>query len=89
MIIQKDFFAKEYKRLTIGIDMDDVCNNFMGALLDVYNKEYNDNIQLDDITSWDFQHLLKPECKNVFKEFCDTAFMINLECDYIQGKLAA
>lgn len=65
--------------MRIGIDIDDtITTNFTQTLLDLYNKKYNDNLSLSDITDYDLQRFLKPECEDVFAEFIDEAFIMSL-----------
>ncbi len=46
------------------IDMDEVLVDFLGPLLDKYNKRYDKEMVLDDIKSWD----LPQEMINIFLE---------------------
>jgi 5'-nucleotidase len=39
--------------LKIGIDLDDTINNLVFVWLSRYNSDYNDNLKIDDIKSWD------------------------------------
>lgn len=66
------------RRLAIGVDMDEVINDMIAKLIDAYNEKYFDNVKYSDLTTYDFFHLLKPECVNPFKEFCSYSFMIDL-----------
>lgn len=38
--------------MRIGIDCDDVLNNLVEFWLSRYNSDYNDNIKIEDIKSW-------------------------------------
>lgn len=65
--------------MRIGIDIDDtITTNFTQTLLDLYNKKYNDNLSLSDITDYDLQSFLKPECEDIFAEFIDETFIMSL-----------
>ena len=68
------------KRLTIGIDLDDTLNCLSNRWIDVYNKEYSDNLPLTDIKSWDIANYVKPECgKDIFKFLHIPGFFRNLD----------
>lgn len=62
----------------VGIDLDDVCWEFVRPLLKNYNLRYNDNVSYEDITDWDIHQFLKPECKNIFQEFVTEDFFKEL-----------
>ena len=64
--------------MTILCDIDEVANNLIQKILIEYNKKYNDNLTIEDITSWYIQDFLKPECKNIFAEFCTNEFLASL-----------
>ena len=34
----------------IGVDCDNVINNLVESIIDVYNKDYNDNLSVADIS---------------------------------------
>lgn len=57
------------QRYTIAIDLDDTLYDFVGLLLEDYNKKYGDYIRKEDVTDWDIHQFLKPECESIFKEF--------------------
>lgn len=63
--------------LTVAIDIDDVIWDFVTPLLRNYNLRYNDNVHKEDIIDWDIHQFLKPECKNIFKEFVTPEFITN------------
>ena len=46
----------------IAVDLDGVLNNLNEVWLNRYNKDYNDNLTLNDWKSWDISKLVKPEC---------------------------
>ncbi len=50
------------KKLTILIDMDSITCDLMEAWLGKYNEDYNDNVTIDDIKSWDTHKYVKKEC---------------------------
>jgi len=48
--------------MNIFCDIDDTLLNFIPTLLEVYNADYNDNLTKDDITDWQLDLFVKPEC---------------------------
>lgn len=48
--------------LTIGVDVDDVIYNLLKEWLARYNRDYNDNLTIEDIHAWDMTLFVKPEC---------------------------
>lgn len=59
--------------LKIAFDMDNTIFNFMEVLLKEYNKKYSDNIQISDLTEYDFSDKIKISSKQFFKEFATNA----------------
>lgn len=66
------------KSVIIGVDLDDVCWEFVAPLLKKYNLMYDDNVEYEDITDWDIHKFLKPECKNIFRELATEGFFEEL-----------
>ncbi len=53
---------------TILIDVDGTIADIHTVWLDMYNKEYGDNMTVDQITKWEMHELVKPECgKGIYK----------------------
>jgi 5'-nucleotidase len=50
------------RSLRIGIDVDEVVASLHQPWIEAYNRTYNDRMTVEDITDWDIQHLVKPEC---------------------------
>jgi 5'-nucleotidase len=64
----------------IGIDCDDVLNCLVEKWLQDYNIEYNDNLQKEDIKSWDIVSYTKPECGDkIYKFLGQPNFFRNLD----------
>jgi 5'(3')-deoxyribonucleotidase len=64
---------------SIGIDLDSTLNNLDTVWLEVYNKEYNDNLTVKDLTSWDIASIVKPECgQKMFDYLLEPGFFKNL-----------
>lgn len=76
---KKFYKDNKNKRMTILCDVDEVVNNLIEALLAKYNAKYNDYITIADIVEWDISKAIKPECKNIFKEFCTDEFFKTLK----------
>lgn len=70
--------VKKISKLTIGIDIDETINNQISEILKLYNKKYDDNLIINDITDYSIHKFLKPECNNVFKEFCTNKLLKSL-----------
>jgi 5'(3')-deoxyribonucleotidase len=45
--------------MRLVIDMDEVIVDFMGPLIDIYNKRFKSDITLEDITSWELPRDMK------------------------------
>ena len=75
-------------------DLDGVCCNLMKKWLAVYNRDYNDHLRPEDITSWDWESFVKPECgKRIYHYLNRPGFFADLEpiegCVESLGRLAA
>lgn len=68
-------------RMTIMIDLDDVVWDFVGTLIEKYNKKYDDSIEKSDINDWKISKFLNPKCENIFKEFVCEDFFKELTID--------
>lgn len=56
------------RKLRILLDMDGIVVNLLDDWLYHYNREYDDNVTREDITSWDVHKYVKPECgKNIYR----------------------
>lgn len=64
----------------LAVDQDDVLAVLLEAWVKAYNKDYDDNLKLEDITSWNISKLVKPEAKEDIYHYLDVpGFMENLE----------
>ena len=43
-------------------DLDGVCCDLASKWLAVYNRDWHDTLSLDDITEWEWDRFVKPEC---------------------------
>lgn len=48
--------------MNILVDIDGVVADTHAALLTLYNKDYDDDLRVEDITSWEMHHFVWPEC---------------------------
>lgn len=53
--------------------------DFAGEILKRYNLKYSDHIRKEDITDWDIHKFLNPKCKNIFDEFVNEEFFLDLQ----------
>lgn len=51
------------RKLRIGFDLDNVINNLAETLIEVYNRDANDNLTLDQITKYKIDNFTKPGYK--------------------------
>lgn len=60
----KGWAGKPMKKETkiIFVDVDDVCARLSEVWLGRYNKDYNDNLTDKDLTDWNIDKFVKPEC---------------------------
>ena len=56
-------------RPKIIIDVDGVLSNTHLPWLNLYNAEWDDNLQIKDITKWEMHELVKPECGKLIYEY--------------------
>lgn len=55
-------------RLIVGVDVDGTVADIHTPWLSLYNSDYGDNLQLDQITDWGIHKFVKPECgKDIYK----------------------
>jgi len=45
--------------MRIGIDLDDTINNLVNKWIEIYNQDYNDNLKIEDIKTWDIADYTK------------------------------
>lgn len=70
---------EENKRPIVALDLDEVViEGFVEGLLNQYNDEYFDRLRIEDITDYQIDKFLKPECKFFFKEFATKTFFKQL-----------
>lgn len=55
--------------MKIGVDLDNTLFNTVENALSYYNKDYNDNINLEDITEYDMDKKLKIPTRDFFKKY--------------------
>ena len=58
------------RKLRLIFDLDAIIANLLDSWLEWYNQAYDDDLIIDDLTSYHLEDHVKPECgKNVFKFF--------------------
>lgn len=61
-------------------DLDGICCNLVKKWLAVYNRDYHDHMTPDDITSWEWDQLVKPACgKRIYHYLNRPGFFADLE----------
>ena len=56
---------------TVLIDVDDTVCDLLSVWLEVYNCDYSDNLTKNQMTDWDIQRFVKPECGNKIFRYLD------------------
>lgn len=49
--------------ITIALDVDEIILSLIDTWISIYNLEYDDNLQRNQITDWDISKFVKPEAK--------------------------
>jgi 5'(3')-deoxyribonucleotidase len=63
--------------LKIGIDLDDTINSLVSTWLEKYNKDYNDDVKIEDLKTWDIGDYTKAG-KDFYKYLGDGETFKNL-----------
>ena len=63
--------------LKIGVDMDDTINSLVERWIEKYNEDYDDNVKIEDIKSWDIGDYTKAG-KDFYKYLGDGETFKNL-----------
>ena len=64
--------------MNILVDIDDTINNLAYAWLDFYNKDYQDKLQYDELTNWDWSKVVKPECGQKIYSYLHSPYLYEL-----------
>lgn len=72
--------------LTIACDIDGVLANLLLPWLARYNKDYNDNLNPDDISDWYTDKFVKPECGKKIYDYLKDPSLYD-ECLPYEGSL--
>ena len=48
--------------MRILVDMDEIVVNLLDEWIRIYNREWDDNLMVDDIDAWDTHKFVKPAC---------------------------
>ena len=57
------------QKLTVAIDVDEVCAQLYDEWLRRYNRDYEDNLRFEDITSWEISSFVKPKAKKAVFDY--------------------
>lgn len=57
------------KMRTLAFDVDDVILDLVTNWIKIYNRDYNDNAKVKDVTNWDIGRVVKPEAKQAIYEY--------------------
>ncbi len=57
--------------MIFACDIDGVVADLLTVWLQLYNKDYNDNLKKHQITDWDTTLFVKPECGNSIYSYLD------------------
>lgn len=64
--------------MTIFCDMDGVVANIIDEWIECYNKDYNDNLCVDNLNDYNIEECVKPECgKKIFDYIKMGGFFLN------------
>jgi 5'(3')-deoxyribonucleotidase len=67
-------------RKKIGIDLDDTLNCLVDKWIQDYNRDYLDNLQKENIKSWDIASYTKPNCRTkIYTYLWQPNFFRNLD----------
>ena len=55
--------------MILGFDYDMVTSDTMESWLSMYNKDFNDALTVNQITSWGIQDFVKPEARDAILEY--------------------
>ena len=75
------------KKLKILCDIDGVVDDLVEQITNKYNEAYNDNLTIEQITEYNMNLFTKPECEDVFDEFCTPELILNM--NPIEGAVEA
>lgn len=61
-------------------DLDGICANLAAKWLDAYNREWDDDLTLDEIVEWEWHRFVRPECgKRIYQYLNRPGFFADLE----------
>lgn len=67
-------------RPVLLFDLDGIVTDLVSKWLAVYNRDYSDNLRPEDITSWDWDRFVKPECgKRIYYYLSRPGFFADLK----------
>lgn len=67
-------------RPVLLFDLDGICCDLIKKWLATYNRDYQDHLTPEDITTWEWHHLVKPDCgKRIYHYLNQPGFFADLE----------
>ena len=75
------------KEIIIGVDCDDVVINLVPNWVNMYNSDYNDNLNINNITEWKIDKFVK--CGNDIYDYIHPTEEFNIYdyCEPVEGAL--
>lgn len=68
------------KRMRIIVDQDDTLALTNRRWLDLYNRDWDDDLSLEDIKGWNWHYWVKPECgKRIYEYLNMPGFFVDIE----------
>lgn len=58
-------------RKRLAVDQDQVLADLLTEWVSRYNYDYNDNLKPNEITEWNWSHIVKPECGDKIYSYLD------------------
>ena len=62
---------RKYNCGIFAVDVDDVVFDLIGTWLKLYNQDWNDHLMPQDITDWNIDKFVKPECGKKIYDYLD------------------
>lgn len=67
-------------RPVLLFDLDGICADLAGKWLAVYNRDWKDNLTLDDVVEWEWHRFVKPACgSRIYHYLSRPGFFADLE----------
>lgn len=74
--------------ITVGYDLDNTLWNLVENCLMYYNKDYNDNVKLEDLTDYNMEGKLKMPIEDFFNKYAQEPYVDTLKIyDWIKTSI--